>query len=700
MPTLLTFELCNQILTANQKKIAVLVIAAMVMLFGQTQSAWAEEKFFTVYFGGSGVEEDWWKNKKSIWGRPQLVAQLHYYHIETDSKHWTLWVDGPPQVLNCDKWSETIENAGDYLTDVIFPKLGVDDTLTLNLVGNSRGAVSTLWFASLVKRGWPIHSGNELDQEGKVSKINIIALDPVPGVDVVVGHEDYKALGKCVGWDHFQVNDHITNYVGIYTEDERTRRFAPVVPTFACDKTRVLLFTVPGAHQTFVGNQQKGGHHAVAGGIPDGHTMFEMLQKDVELKVISDVTAIAAMELLMSPQWGGAEFDDELFAYVFQFCPVGEGCQHVENVRRQEFIDNVWYMRTTDKLDDYYYFMSLTSFWHGYESYLAPTTVENCHSWGGGAAGNNVKPRCMVRIEPEGVPLMPHCVLLPNDIKHSPSEGLQAAVCGLQDQDEIPSLSLFSLAGERMMSGEEAWGRMDVMGDEEPFSDRDCDGVQDDTDNCPLTENPNQADSDNDGEGDACDPIADANGPYVEECTSPRGVDVQLDGSGSYDPDGHLVSYLWRVNDQDISGERPIVSLTLGSYFVKLTVTDDDGYTDSAKTMATVRDTTLPIVACNTPSTMAPPDAPISFTATAEDQCEGLINPQITAFDCFKFTKKGKRIDKTDSCVVNIDGNVLTILDPGGVNDNIQWTIEATDSSGNMTTEDCSVTVANPGRGK
>ena len=63
------------------------------------------------------------------------------------------------------------------------------------------------------------------------------------------------------------------------------------------------------------------------------------------------------------------------------------------------------------------------------------------------------------------------------------------------------------------------------------------------------------------------------------------------------------------------------------------------------------------------------------------------------------FTKKGKRIDKTGSCEVAIAGDTITILDSGGVADHIEWTVVATDDSGNVTQETCEVIVANPGKG-
>ena len=81
---------------------------------------------------------------------------------------------------------------------------------------------------------------------------------------------------------------------------------------------------------------------------------------------------------------------------------------------------------------------------------------------------------------------------------------------------------------------------------------------------------------------------------------------------------------------------------------------------------------------------------------TAEDICDAAPSVAITEYDCFMFTKKGRRIDKTDSCVVTFDGTTISILDSGGVGDHITWTVEATDIHGNQSVETCEVLVINP----
>jgi hypothetical protein len=123
------------------------------------------------------------------------------------------------------------------------------------------------------------------------------------------------------------------------------------------------------------------------------------------------------------------------------------------------------------------------------------------------------------------------------------------------------------------------------------------------------------------------------------------------------------------------------------------TATDNCGNSTSFDQIIDVVDTTPPVISCNAPATVTPPDAPISFTATATDNCDDDPSVEITEFDCFFYTKKEKRIDKTKSCAVEVVGDSITILDTGGVGTHITWITRATDSCGNVHEDGCEVEV-------
>jgi len=66
-----------------------------------------------------------------------------------------------------------------------------------------------------------------------------------------------------------------------------------------------------------------------------------------------------------------------------------------------------------------------------------------------------------------------------------------------------------------------------------------------------------------------------------------------LDGSGSFDLDGSITSYVWRENNSQIaSGINPSVTLGIGSHTITLTVTDNSGATDTDQVIVEVLQTT------------------------------------------------------------------------------------------------------------
>jgi len=193
-------------------------------------------------------------------------------------------------------------------------------------------------------------------------------------------------------------------------------------------------------------------------------------------------------------------------------------------------------------------------------------------------------------------------------------------------------------------------------------------------------------------------PVCDADGPYTAEC----GVPESLDGSASNDPDGGALTYDWSGpflgSPLLDGGAKPSVVFTspTGSKSVGLTVTDDEGNGVACSSDVTVVDTTVSVIDCGAPATITPIDAPISFTATADDVCEGPLAPVVIDYSCYKLTKKGKVIDKWPSCVVSFAGDTVTVADSGGVGTRIEWTAQAVDGSGNISTAYCGVDVVKP----
>ncbi len=74
-------------------------------------------------------------------------------------------------------------------------------------------------------------------------------------------------------------------------------------------------------------------------------------------------------------------------------------------------------------------------------------------------------------------------------------------------------------------------------------------------------------------------PVADAGADQTVADSDGDGVEsVTLDGSGSSDADGNIVSYVWTQGATQIAtGQNPAVNLSTGTHSITLTVTDDDG---------------------------------------------------------------------------------------------------------------------------
>lgn len=110
-------------------------------------------------------------------------------------------------------------------------------------------------------------------------------------------------------------------------------------------------------------------------------------------------------------------------------------------------------------------------------------------------------------------------------------------------------------------------------------------------------------------------PVADAGEDQSGNESSP----ISFDGSGSYDPDGTIITYSWNFGDGNSgSGENPSHAYTDdGTYTVTLAVTDNNGLTNSDTTTATIGNLD-PTAEAGGPYS-GTEDTPINFTGSATD---------------------------------------------------------------------------------
>jgi hypothetical protein len=128
------------------------------------------------------------------------------------------------------------------------------------------------------------------------------------------------------------------------------------------------------------------------------------------------------------------------------------------------------------------------------------------------------------------------------------------------------------------------------------------------------------------GQSSNTPPVAATGPDRIVECAGPSGTGVELDGSGSSDPDGDPLTYRWSGPFGEVEGERPLVLLPLGVSTVTLIVSDGASDSEPAAMRVTVQDTEPPIlVAAAQPASLWPPDGrmvEVSVGVTLADRCD------------------------------------------------------------------------------
>ncbi len=264
-------------------------------------AVWEPPPVVTIYFAGTGMTEGQWQENSSSWDR-EVIASLHKWQ-ETSDIHKKTFIDGigtgcnyswdwfnvidlinqgVPGMELCRGWETNIGDAVDFLRDEALPEL--DGNIILNLVGFSRGGITTMRFANRVAAIDSLSS--------RIEKINILAFDPVAG-DTTLSPSEFVLTSK------------VAQYVGIYATDERTAMFSPTLPDFESGDTEVWMFRVPGAHETMVGNPETDGHST---NLNLWCGFFEECT-DPRLLEVSWVTTFISTRLLGSSRWGGLDFD-------------------------------------------------------------------------------------------------------------------------------------------------------------------------------------------------------------------------------------------------------------------------------------------------------------------------------------------------------------------------------------------------------
>ena len=426
------------------------VLSVLLSSFLITTNSHAADQTMTIYFSGTTMDGNDWQASATPFGRPETIATLHYLQkvgVAYPTHHKGL-VSGPILLA---EWNKKFGQALALLQPVLSTCIG--KCITLNLVGFSRGAVSTMHMAHhLFSNSAYAHI------KVRIKKINILALDPVPG-------DALMAAGV------FNLAPNV-EYLGIYSVDERSALFAPVLPNppLAADPTNPLIafFTVPGSHETMVGSTLINGHRFST-------------RDDAYLVHVSRTLKIVAAEIMGSSDWGHVRFrpesDPDLDLDWYK-------AETDIDVLKARFVSSLESMYTSPLPTDYYYGMHN----HSYDLLLEAWSESDKFCWPAGF-GTQHRPRCAY---------FRSYLFYPNGY---------SGLLGFSDwaiiDDEFsfpaPQLKVKFDGNYAIWNLIAEHGSLDVDADLVDYSE----------DNCPITANGDQLDADLDAIGNVCDSCTD-----------------------------------------------------------------------------------------------------------------------------------------------------------------------------------------------
>lgn len=137
-------------------------------------------------------------------------------------------------------------------------------------------------------------------------------------------------------------------------------------------------------------------------------------------------------------------------------------------------------------------------------------------------------------------------------------------------------------------------------------------------------------------------------------------------------------------------------SFPIGVTNVTFDASNDRGESDTCTTKLTVRDVTGPAVSCGVPVDLQ--HLPAAFAPNAGDACGATV--KVTGVGCYRVVAGGEPVEVTEGCEVAIRDEVAIAVTALPIRSGdeviptselrVQWTVEATDPSGNKTVQDCS----------